>query len=151
MDQVKIGGFIAQCRREKDMTQRQLADELGISDKTVSKWETGKGLPDAGFMVPLCERLGISVNELLAGERISAEQYQEKAEDNMVALAQMREEVKEMGKKVNSMESGIKKGIGFGAALAMVISYHTYASIGYAILHGLLGWLYVIYFLARYH
>lgn len=67
MDQVKTGCFIAQCRKEKNMTQRQLADVLGISDKTISKWETGKGLPEAGCMVPLCEALGISVNELLTG------------------------------------------------------------------------------------
>lgn len=56
MDQTKVGRFIAECRKEKNMTQRQLADEIGISDKAISKWETGRGLPEAGYMVPLCER-----------------------------------------------------------------------------------------------
>lgn len=150
MDQAKIGRFIAQCRKEKNMTQKQLADRLGVSDKTVSKWETGKGLPDAGCMVPLSEILEISVNELLTGERIPEEEYQEKAEETMVALAKMKEEMKAMKEGMLSLGSGVKKGVGFGAVLAMVISYHTYSSIGLAILHGILGWIYVIYHLIRF-
>ena len=67
MDQIKIGRFIAKMRKEKPYTQRQLADMLGISDKTVSKWETGNGLPDVSLMMPLCDLLQISVNELLSG------------------------------------------------------------------------------------
>ena len=98
MDQIKIGQFIAQCRREKNMTQRQLAEELGISDKTISKWETGKGLPEAGFMTPLSEVLGITVNELLAGERIPEAEYQERAEETMVALAEMKAEVENVNR-----------------------------------------------------
>lgn len=86
MDQVKIGQFIAQCRKEKKMTQRQLADTLEISDKTVSKWECGRGLPEIQFMMPLCELLGISVNELLSGEKLSADEYRQKAEENMMTL-----------------------------------------------------------------
>ena len=61
MDQIKIGKFIASCRKEKNMTQRQLADILEISDKTVSKWECGKGLPEVQFMLPLCNLLGLSL------------------------------------------------------------------------------------------
>ncbi len=69
MDQVKIGKFISQMRKEKGLTQKQLGEELLISDKTVSKWETGKGMPEVSLMLPLCEKLGINVNELLTGKR----------------------------------------------------------------------------------
>lgn len=86
MDQVKIGQFIAQMRKKKEMTQQQLADELHISNKTVSKWETGKGMPEVSLMMPLCETLGISVNELLSGERLSDTEYKERAEKNMVNI-----------------------------------------------------------------
>ena len=146
MDQVKIGQFIGICRREKNLTKRQLADLVGVSDKAVSKWETGRGLPEASSMAPLCEALGINVNELLRGERIPGEEYQEKAEETMVKLAEMKEDIKKVNWKMNSM----KKGIGFGAALAMVISYQTYSSIALAIVHGILGWIYVIYHVLRY-
>ncbi len=86
MNQIKTGRFIALMRKEKGMTQRQLADELLISDKTVSKWETGKGMPDVSLMIPLCEILGINVNELLTGEKIADEDYKEKAEVTMIDL-----------------------------------------------------------------
>ena len=94
MDQVKIGKFIANCRKEKNMTQRQLADILEISDKTISKWECGKGLPDVQFMIPLCDLLGINVNELLSGGKISADEYQKRAEENMMTLVKENEYVK---------------------------------------------------------
>ena len=90
MDQIKIGQLIADCRKEKNMTQRQLADQLKISDKTVSKWECGKGLPDASSMLPLCEALNINVNELLSGERLADVDHQEKAEETMMELYQER-------------------------------------------------------------
>lgn len=86
MDQIKIGQFISQMRKEKGLTQRQLADELLISDRTVSKWETGKGMPDVSLMMPLCEILGINVNELLSGEKLSDEEYRQKAEENIVNI-----------------------------------------------------------------
>ena len=86
MDQIKIGQFIAGMRKEKNLTQRQLADILEISDKTISKWETGNGLPDVSLMMPLCEILMISVNELLSGERLVDKNYKDKAEENMLAL-----------------------------------------------------------------
>ena len=90
MDQIKIGKFIAAMRKEQNLTQRQLAELLRISDKTVSKWECGNGLPEVGTMLPLCETLHINVNELLTGERLDA-QYQEKAEENLVNLVQEKE------------------------------------------------------------
>lgn len=150
MDQTKVGRFIAECRKEKSMTQRQLADEIGVSDKTISKWETGRGLPEAAYMVPLCETLEINVNELLTGEKISDEEYQNKAEETMVALAEMRAEVDEVKQKVISMNKGVEIGVTFGNVLAAIISYHAYTSIGWAILHGLLGWIYVIYYVMKY-
>ena len=71
MDQLKIGKFIADCRKRKNLTQMQLAEKLGITDKAVSKWERGVAMPDASIMLELCDILGISVNELLSGERIN--------------------------------------------------------------------------------
>lgn len=92
MDQIKIGKFIASERKAKNLTQKQLAEQLNISDKTVSKWETGKGLPEVTFMLPLCKILGITVNELLSGERVYEQDYQKKAEENMMNLVREQEE-----------------------------------------------------------
>ena len=92
MDQVKIGKFISQMRKEKGLTQKQLGEELLISDKTVSKWETGKGMPEVSLMLPLCEKLGINVNELLTGERIPDEDYKKKAEENIMNIMREKEE-----------------------------------------------------------
>lgn len=78
MNQIQIGRFIAASRKAQSLTQRQLADKLGISDKTVSKWERGKGLPEVSLMLPLCASLGITVNDLLSGERVSGTNYQKK-------------------------------------------------------------------------
>ena len=71
MDQLKTGMFISELRKEKSLTQAQLAEKLGITDRAVSKWETGRSLPDAAIMLELCEILGITVNELLSGERLN--------------------------------------------------------------------------------
>lgn len=92
MNQIQIGRFIAASRKARNLTQRQLADQLGISDKTVSKWERGKGLPEVGLMLPLCASLGITVNDLLSGERVSGTNYQKKAEENMMDLMKENEE-----------------------------------------------------------
>ena len=94
MDQQKIGRFIAQMRKEKSLTQRGLADTLCISDKTVSKWENGKGMPEVSLMMPLCEALDITANELLSGERLSQDDYIRKAEENIMTLVREREESK---------------------------------------------------------
>ena len=88
MNQETIGKFIAACRKEKGLTQTQLAEKLNITNRAVSKWETGKSIPDAAIMLDLCKILGISVNELLSGERIAMENYQKKAEENLVELQQ---------------------------------------------------------------
>lgn len=91
MNQVLIGRFIAAERKRKGYTQRQLADELGISDKTISKWETGKGFPEISLLLPLCEHLEISVNELLSAQRITEKEYKQKAEENMVNMIKEKE------------------------------------------------------------
>lgn len=90
MDQVKIGKFIASLRKEHSLTQKELAQQLGISDKTVSKWETGRGLPEISIMRSLCETLNVSINELLSGGRLDATSYREKAEENIAVLMQRR-------------------------------------------------------------
>lgn len=92
MDQVKIGRFVAECRKGKGLTQAKLAEALGITDRAVSKWETGKSMPDASLMLPLCDILGISVNELLSGEHIEMENYSKIAEENLVELKRQQEE-----------------------------------------------------------
>ena len=101
MDQIKIGKFIASCRKEQGMTQAVLAEKLGISDRAVSKWETGKSLPDAGIMLELSELLNINVNELLSGEKIMSEAYNKKAEENLLA---MRREVEEKNRQLLNLE-----------------------------------------------
>ena len=88
MNQETIGKFVATCRKEKGLTQKQLAEKLNITDRAVSKWETGKSIPDASIMLDLCKILGISANELLSGERIAMENYQKRAEENLVELQQ---------------------------------------------------------------
>lgn len=94
MDQIKVGKFIAEERKRKGYTQRQLADRLGISDKTISKWERGNGFPEVSLLMPLCEELKITVNELLTGERVPEIDYQKKAEENMVNLVKEAQESK---------------------------------------------------------
>ncbi len=86
MNQTKTGKFIARCRKEKNLTQAQLAEKLNITDRAVSKWETGKSMPDSSIMLALCEILGISVNELLSGEAVDMEHYEQKADENLLAL-----------------------------------------------------------------
>ena len=92
MDQIKIGKFISEKRKERGLTQMQLAEKLGITDRSVSKWETGKSLPDASIMLELCGLLGITVNDLLCGEVVSMENYNEKIEKNLLDMVKQKEE-----------------------------------------------------------
>jgi transcriptional regulator with XRE-family HTH domain/DNA-directed RNA polymerase subunit RPC12/RpoP len=87
MDQIKIGRFIAECRKKNGLTQMQLAEKLNITDRAVSKWETGKAMPDSSIMLELCDILGISVNELLSGEKISMENNNQKNEQLLLEMA----------------------------------------------------------------
>ncbi len=86
MNQTEIGKFITKCRKEKKLTQAQLAEKLNITDRAVSKWETGKSMPDSSIMLELCEILGITVNELLSGEKIDMKGFEKKADENLLAL-----------------------------------------------------------------
>lgn len=91
MDQIKIGRFIAARRKAQNLTQMQLAEKLGITDRAVSKWETGKTLPDATLMLELCNILGISVNELLTGEVVSMENYNENMEKKLLEMIEAKQ------------------------------------------------------------
>ncbi len=92
MNQIKIGRFIAERRKEQKLTQMQLAEKLGITDRAVSKWETGKSLPDASIMLELCGLLKITVNDLLSGEVVSMNNYNEKSEKNLLEMIKQKEQ-----------------------------------------------------------
>lgn len=108
MNQIEIGKFIARCRKEKKLTQAQLAEKLNITDRAVSKWETGKSMPDSSIMLELCEILGITVNELLSGEKIDMERYEKKVDENLIALKRKDE---------NNMTKNVIISIVFSATL----------------------------------
>lgn len=91
MNQVKIGRFIAECRKDNHLTQMQLAEKLNITDRAVSKWENGKSLPDASIMLDLCNILKISVNELLSGEKINMNELDRKSDELLLELAKQDE------------------------------------------------------------
>ena len=92
MDQMKIGRFIAERRKRVSLTQLQLAEKLGITDRAVSKWETGKAMPDASIMLELCGVLEISVNDLLCGEVVGMEDYSKKLENNLLDMIHQKEQ-----------------------------------------------------------
>ena len=92
MDQVKIGRFIAERRKQQGLTQMQLAEKLGITDRAISKWENGRSLPDSAIMLELCEILGITVNDLLYGEVVSMENYNKEMEKNLLDMIKQKEE-----------------------------------------------------------
>ena len=92
MDQVKIGRFIAECRKKQSLTQMQLAEKLNITDRAVSKWENGKAMPDSSIMLELCDVLRISVNDLLCGEVVTMENYNKELENNLVEMVKQKEE-----------------------------------------------------------
>ena len=96
MNQIKIGKFIAECRKRVNLTQMQLAEKLGITDKAVSKWERGIAMPDTSIMLKLCEILCISVNELLSGEKINMENNDQKNEQILLDMAKELERKNKM-------------------------------------------------------
>ena len=104
MEPTRISRFIAERRKALGLTQRQLAEQLSVSDKAVSKWETGRGLPDVLLMLPLCAVLGITVNDLLSGERVGEGDYRKKAEENMMEL--MRENAENRQRLLQSIACG---------------------------------------------
>lgn len=120
MDQIKIGKFIAECRKNQNLTQSKLAEKLNITDRAISKWETGKTMPDSSIMLELCDILKITVNELLSGEKIDMENNEQKNEQ---LLLEMAKEIEKKNRTIwNSMWAimivsfiGLLAGI-FGAA-----------------------------------
>ena len=121
MDQVKIGKFISQCRKEKNLTQAQVALELAITDRAVSKWENGRSLPDSSIMLELCEILGISVNELLSGERINMENYEQKVNENLVKMQKQYEAINKAARA------------GFILTIILLLIYNTVNVIKYGV------------------
>jgi transcriptional regulator with XRE-family HTH domain len=113
MDQIKIGRFIATRRKEVGLTQLELAEKLNISDRAVSKWETGKSLPDASIMIELCEILGIGINELFYGEMINMNETNKKYDEIILA---MKKEQEETTKRMLALEYVI----GFGASITFL-------------------------------
>ena len=92
MDQIKIGKFIAFCRKGVGLTQMQLAEKLNVTDRAVSKWETGKSLPDSSIMLELCEILKITVNDLLCGEVVCMENYNKEMETRLLEMTKAKQE-----------------------------------------------------------
>ena len=92
MDQIKIGKFIAACRKKENLTQMQLAEKLNITDRAVSKWERGKAMPDSSIMLALCDVLNISVNDLLCGEVVTVENYNRELENNLLEMIRQKEQ-----------------------------------------------------------
>lgn len=101
MDQIKIGKSIAECRKKNNLIQMQLAEKLNITDRAISKWENGKGMPDSSIMLDLCSELKISVNELLSGEVLEVNNYNEKLEQNLIDIVKQKEE---SDKRILTME-----------------------------------------------
>lgn len=92
MDQMKIGRFIAACRKNVSLTQMQLAEKLNITDRAVSKWETGRSLPDSSIMLALCDVLKITVNDLLSGEVVTMDHYNKELENNLLEMIKQKEQ-----------------------------------------------------------
>ena len=92
MNQVKIGKFIADCRKAKSLTQMQLAERLNITDRAISKWETGRAMPDSSIMLELCGELGITVNDLLSGEVVKMDNYNKELENNLIEMIKQKEQ-----------------------------------------------------------
>ena len=141
MNQEKIGAFIARRRKEKKLTQAKLASYLGITDRAVSKWERGKGLPDPVYMLELCRLLDISVNELKTGEFIEETKYQQKAEDNLLIMA--KQEVKQT-KKMFFYENVIGIGSTIIFTILIFMSVYFVESEGIKILLFIFAFLFLI-------
>lgn len=142
--------LIAAKRREQNLTQKQLAEKIGVSDKTVSKWETGKTMPDYSVVELLCETLNISVSELIAGKEKSPCAEHLSCEEEVALLSYKIKQLEKRENDRSETSKTVKTGISFGSVLAIVISYTQWHSVGWAIVHGLMSWGYVIYYLAKY-
>ncbi len=140
MNQEKIGKFIADCRKENGLTQMQLAEQLGITNRAVSKWETAKSLPDVSIMVELAKIFNISVSELIAGEKIGMIDYKEEAEKSIVSLMMSLKELK-------ILEIVVQLLMGIGIFLA-ISSFTVLATINQKIVFSIMGvfvWIFAIF------
>ena len=102
MNQIKIGKFIAECRKSKNLTQMQLAETLNITDRAVSKWERGLALPDSSIMLTLCNILGITVNDLLNGEKVDMDNYTSELENKVIELVREKEKNDKMRQGIHA-------------------------------------------------
>ena len=134
MDQMKVGKFIAECRKKNNLTQMQLAEKLNITDRAVSKWENGKAMPDSSIMLDLCKELKISVNELLSGEVLEMNNYNEKAEKNLLEMKRQKEE---SDKVLLRMEIVI--GIIVVVAFLIIMAIAAYADMAEGVRYGLIA------------
>ena len=107
MDQIKIGKFILNCRKEKGLTQEQLAEKLGVTSKSISRWENGNTMPDYSLLKDLCNELDINVNELLSGEKIKGNDYMNKSEENLIKLRKQIDKRKKILKIISYIISAI--------------------------------------------
>lgn len=119
MDQIQVGKFISECRKELKLTQSQVAEQLGVTNRAVSKWETGKSLPDASLFLELCDILKISANELLCGRRLSEEEQKRESEKSTVAYLVTKDELENM---LILTEILICAGIAIACTLASVVA-----------------------------
>lgn len=124
----QVGKNIKKSREEQEMTQEELAEQLHVTRQTVSSWETGRTEPDIETLQQISDCLDVTVEELIYSKRLFGGQVE----------------------VTKTTEKTVEKGVSFGAVLAIVISYVQWKSIGWAIFHGLLGWVYVIYYVIRY-
>ena len=125
-----IGKMIKKIRTEKNITQEQLSEKLNITRQAVSNWENGKTQPDVDTIINISNVLEVSVEEIIYGQKQNA--------------------ITDNENVTKTVQSGAKTGIGFGAVLAMIISYAKWHSIGWALVHGVFNWFYVIYFIIKY-
>ncbi len=122
MNQIEIGKFIAKERKLKNYTQKQLSERLAVSDKTVSKWECGNGFPEVSLLLPLCNELDITVNELLSAKRLSDDNYKQKAEENIMNLIKEKEENQKKWKSM--IVTGVISIVSF-ITLIMIVTLYT--------------------------
>lgn len=125
----QVGRNIKKFRENKNLTQEEMAEQLNVTRQTISSWETGRTEPDIETLERIAATLDVTVEELIYSRRLNTP---------VVTI-----------NKGTTVET-VEKGVSFGAVLAMVISYAHWHSIGWAVIHGLLGWVYVIYYLIRY-
>ena len=141
MDQIKIGKFIAACRKKAGLTQQQLADKFEITDKAVSKWERGIALPDSSIMLELCDTLGITVNDLLSGEVVMVDRYNQEMENNLLEMVKQKQEA---DKRLLAAEVFI--GITATVVLLTLILFATYLPISNGVRIALIALGFVLFF-----